>query len=72
MGSHSVYDDVNWVIFLFANNGSEKILPVSSIYGANASGIPAIFENAKSGRKKTGNHFLISCLGVPFRIYGYY
>jgi len=28
--------------------------------------ILAIFENAKNGRKKTGNLFLISCLGVPF------
>jgi hypothetical protein len=28
--------------------------------------ILAISENAKNGRKKTGNLFLISCLGVPF------
>ncbi|MDE7333148.1 MAG: hypothetical protein K2O16_13125 [Lachnospiraceae bacterium] len=28
--------------------------------------ILAIFENAKNGHKKTGNLFLISCLGVPF------
>lgn len=27
--------------------------------------ILAIFQNAKNGRKKTGNLFLISCLGVP-------
>jgi hypothetical protein len=27
--------------------------------------ILAIFENAKNGCKKTGNLFLISCLGVP-------
>ncbi len=26
--------------------------------------IPTIFENAKNGRKKTGNLFLISCLSV--------
>ena len=30
--------------------------------------ILAIFENAKNGRKKTGNLFLISCLGVPFYV----
>ena len=30
--------------------------------------IPAISENAKNGRKKTGNLFLISCLGVPFYV----
>ena len=30
--------------------------------------ILAIFQNAKNGRKKTGNLFLISCLGVPFYI----
>jgi len=30
--------------------------------------ILAISENAKNGRKKTGNLFLISCLGVPFYI----
>ena len=30
--------------------------------------IPAIFENAKNVRKKTGNLFLISCLGVPFYV----
>ena len=30
--------------------------------------ILAIFENAKNGCKKTGNLFLISCLGVPFYI----
>ena len=34
--------------------------------------IPTIFENAKNGRKKTGNLFLISCLGMPFCIYGGY
>jgi hypothetical protein len=27
-------------------------------------------QNAKNGRKKTGNLFLISCLGVPFCMYG--
>jgi len=30
--------------------------------------ILAIFKNAKNGRKKTGNLFLISCLGVPFYV----
>ncbi len=30
--------------------------------------IPAIFQNAKNGRKKTGNLFMISCLGVPFYV----
>ena len=30
--------------------------------------ILAIFQNAKNGRKKTGNLFLISCLGVPFYV----
>ena len=30
--------------------------------------ILANFENAKNGRKKTGNLFLISCLGVPFYV----
>ena len=30
--------------------------------------IPTFFENAKNGRKKTGNLFLISCLGVPFYV----
>jgi len=30
--------------------------------------IPTIFQNAKNGRKKTGNLFLISCLGVPFYV----
>ena len=30
--------------------------------------IPTIFENAKNRRKKTGNLFLISCLGVPFYV----
>jgi hypothetical protein len=30
--------------------------------------ILAIFQNAKNGRKKTGNLFLISCLGVPFHV----
>ena len=30
--------------------------------------ILAIFENAKNGRKKTGNLFLISCLGMPFYV----
>ena len=30
--------------------------------------IPAIFQNAKNGRKKTGNLFLISCLGVPLYV----
>ena len=30
--------------------------------------ILAIFENAKNERKKTGNLFLISCLGVPFYV----
>ena len=34
--------------------------------------IQAIFENAKNGRKKTGNLFLISCLGVPICMYGGY
>ena len=34
--------------------------------------ILAIFENAKNGRKKTGNLFLISCLGVPFLCSGGY
>ena len=34
--------------------------------------ILAIFENAKNGRKKTENLFLISCLGVPFCMYGCY
>ena len=34
--------------------------------------IQAIFENAKNGRKKTGNLFLISCLGMPFCMYGGY
>ena len=28
--------------------------------------IPAVFQNAKNARKKIGNLFLISCLGVPF------
>jgi hypothetical protein len=28
--------------------------------------IPTFFENAKNERNKTGNLFLISCLGVPF------
>ena len=35
---------------------------ISSLHGI----IPAIFQNAKNGRKKTGNLFLISSLGVPF------
>ncbi len=30
--------------------------------------ILTIFQNAKNGRKKTGNLFLISCLGVPFYV----
>ncbi len=30
--------------------------------------IPAISENAKNEHKKTGNLFLISCLGVPFYV----
>ena len=30
--------------------------------------IPVISENAKNERKKTGNLFLISCLGVPFYV----
>ena len=30
--------------------------------------IPTIFQNAKNGRKKTGNLFWISCLGVPFYV----
>ncbi len=30
--------------------------------------IPTFFENAKNERKKTGNLFLISCLGVPFYV----
>ena len=30
--------------------------------------ILAISENAKKRRKKTGNLFLISCLGVPFYV----
>ena len=30
--------------------------------------ILTIFENAKNGRKKTGNLFFISCLGVPFHV----
>ena len=34
--------------------------------------ILAIFQNAKNGRKKTGNLFLISCLSVPFCMYGGY
>lgn len=34
--------------------------------------ILAISENAKNGRKKTGNLFLIPCLGVPFCMYGGY
>ncbi len=34
--------------------------------------ILAIFENAKNGRKKTGNLFRISCLGVPFLCSGGY
>ena len=34
--------------------------------------IPTIFENAKNGRKKTGNLFLISCLSVPFCMYDGY
>ena len=33
--------------------------------------ILAIFENAKNRRKKTGNLFLISCLGVPLYSGGY-
>ena len=34
--------------------------------------IPTFFENAKNGCKKTGNLFLISCLGVPLVMgYGY-
>ena len=35
---------------------------LSPLYGI----ILTIFENAKNERKKTGNLFLISCLGVPF------
>ena len=34
--------------------------------------ILAIFQNAKNGRKKTGNLFLISCLDMPFCMYGDY
>jgi hypothetical protein len=30
--------------------------------------ILAIFQNAKNGRKKTGNLFLISCLVIPFYV----
>ncbi len=30
--------------------------------------ILAVFQNAKNERKKTGNLFLISCLGVPFYV----
>ena len=30
--------------------------------------ILVIFQNAKNRRKKTGNLFLISCLGVPFYV----
>ena len=30
--------------------------------------VPAVFQNAKNARKKTGNLFLISCLGVPFYV----
>ena len=33
---------------------------------------PEIFQNAKNRRKKTGNLFLISCLGVLFCMYGGY
>ena len=36
----------------------------SSLHGI----ILTIFQNAKNGRKKTGNLFLISCLGVPFYV----
>ncbi len=32
--------------------------------------ILAIFENAKNGRKKTGNLFLISYFNVPLCMYG--
>ena len=39
-----------------------EFLSISPLHGI----ILAIFENAKNGRKKTGNLFLISCLGVPF------
>ena len=34
--------------------------------------ILANYENAKNERKKTGNLLLISCLGVPFCMYGYH
>ena len=37
---------------------------LSSLHGI----ILTIFQNAKNGRKKTGNLFLISCLGVPFYV----
>lgn len=42
----------------------EEISFYPSLHGI----IPAIFQNAKNGRKKTGNLFLISCLGVPFYV----
>jgi hypothetical protein len=35
--------------------------PISSFHGI----ILTIFKNAKNGRKKTGNLFVISCFGVP-------
>lgn len=42
--------------------------PISSFRGI----ILTIFKNAKNGRKKTGNLFLISCFGMPFCMYGGY
>ena len=47
------------------NDGDlQKFLSIPPLHGI----IPTFFENAKNGRKKTGNLFLISCLGVPFYV----
>ena len=37
-------------------------------FSANPSTIRRFFKNAKNKRKKTGNLFMISCLGVPFYV----